>query len=92
MVGVRNTAVPRRVLRLPRCLSISHLRREACVVERFEAHRVLVEHLPVWDWRWLWLRARCRECGERHPCPLRSAALDELAGRDGPGYRAWWSA
>jgi hypothetical protein len=46
---------------------------------RVELHRVLVEHLPVWDWRWLFLRTKCVRCGRRFPCPLRRAAVVELA-------------
>ncbi len=61
-------------------------------MERVEAHQVLVEHLPRRDPRWLWLPYRCRACGNSHPCAKRVAALDELAGPTGPGYRTWWSA
>jgi hypothetical protein len=53
-------------------------------VDRREAHRVLVDHLPVA--RWFGWRLTCACCGEKYPCLVREAALDELVGR----AREWW--
>jgi hypothetical protein len=62
------------------------------MVGRYEAHRVLTEHLPVRDRRRLWLRWRCANCPERYPCLARRAALDELAAgiRDRLAPTPWW--
>jgi hypothetical protein len=60
-------------------------------VERYEAHRILTQHLPVRDGRWLWLRHRCRRCAAAYPCLFREGALLELAGGAGaPPNTAPW--
>lgn len=61
-------------------------------MERYAAHQILTEHLPVRDRRWLWLRWRCDRCPELYPCQLRRGALAELAAGIPEPFAAepWW--
>jgi hypothetical protein len=53
------------------------------IVDRQHALGVLVMHRSQRNWWWLGLRLRCRQCGQRFPCPPRRTALAHLADRHG---------